>query len=389
MASMFESVLNACFNEQHNKTSKKIVESKSNLFEDEVNDDIKIDKADLADDKAVEDMADDDTSILFDTDSETDDEDATSDEDEELLVTVVSPGDISDKEAAELDVDDFLDCFVLHCKACGKVVLSKEALGDGEPCPECGQVNVDDDNQESCLEVVGKIAPNVDETEETENTEDAEDTNTDDSDIIDETETEAETEDGVETETNSEDENEDETTAEESYKRIRKNITKERKIMNREIDRNRVRRTDNSRVESRNTTGRSIMLDESTFNPFLKRFVTENYNNATNFYIVDAKKSGNKLTLECKLSFRSGNSKRVRLVSENFVPTTGEFKFSATEREAFQIESTQKRKPFVFTASMRNGIIRCEGLKYNYETTLENKTYNVYGSLIKESRRRG
>lgn len=387
MASVYENILMACLGSK-NANGTTLTESAKGmgLLEGE----------EVISDETKE-LAEQDETVLFTEDADVEDEtvelgdsfedeiaslddaveldDETSDEeDTTLLVTAVTTDDISDEEAVHMDAEDFVGNFVYHCACCGKVVLSADALNEGEACPDCGKVNVDEDNNESCLEVIGKIAPIEDESTDEETTEDAGDTTdtegNDDELALDSGEEEtSNTEETVDDGTDIDDSDiVDDTKTEESFKR---NNVKERKNTMNNTNRN-----------------RSLMLDESTFNPFLKKFVTENYDNATSFRVVGAKKSGSKLTLECKLSFKSGNSKEVKLVSENFKPVSGKFTFTATENSAFKIEKTSRKAPFIFTATLRNGIVRCEGLKYDYNTVVGEKKYKVYGSLIRESRSR-
>lgn len=389
MASVYENILMACLDNKTASSGKLTESSKSmGLLEGE----------DVAVSNETKALAEEDETVLFaenevdlqdselgDTfedeiaglDAESDDEDDDDDEiaeldneDTALLVTAVTTDDITDEEAIRLDADDFVDNFVYRCACCGKVVLSPVALDDGNACPSCGEINVDDDNNESHLEVIGKIAPIEDETE------DVEEETVEDADDIVEDETTEETVEDAEEETVEDTDVDDSDIVdvtektEESFRHSKYNVKERKNTMN-NVSRN-----------------RSLMLDESTFNPFLKKFVTENYENATSFRVVGAKKSGSKLTLECKLSFKSGNSKSVKLVSENFKPVSGKFTFTATENSAFKIEKTTRKSPFIFTATMRNGVVRCEGLKYNYNTVIGEKKYKVYGSLIKESRSR-
>jgi len=130
---------------------------------------------------------------------------------------------------------------------------------------------------------------------------------------------------------------------------------------------------------------RTLFLDESTFNPFLNRFITENYSNAKSFVVIGAKTNGRTLSLECKVTFKSGKSKAIVLKSEGF-KANGEYTLTAHDDGAFKNES-KKTAPFVFTVSAKNGVIRCEGLKYSITTKAikENKKVLVSGNLVKES----
>lgn len=141
-----------------------------------------------------------------------------------------------------------------------------------------------------------------------------------------------------------------------------------------------------SKKESRRYSKYS--LDESTFNPFLNKFIKENYKNAKSFGIVGASKKGSRLSLECKLMFKSGKSKKVTLTVENFKPAR-KMTLAAREDGTFKSESKRaKMAPFVFESTMTPGnVIKCTDMKYNFITKLkEGKRAQVSGKLIRESR---
>lgn len=124
-------------------------------------------------------------------------------------------------------------------------------------------------------------------------------------------------------------------------------------------------------------------LDESTFNPYLTKFVRENYKNAKSLKVERAILSGKRLTLECKLTYKSGKSRKVSLKMENFVPSRKSV-LSARDDGTFKVESKKSGKaPFMFKTSTVNNIIRCEGMKYDFITKSlkEGLKYRVSGTL--------
>lgn len=126
-----------------------------------------------------------------------------------------------------------------------------------------------------------------------------------------------------------------------------------------------------------------LNLDEKTFNVYLTKFIRENYNTATAFEVVSAKKNGSNLRLECVISMKSGKKNRAVL---NCNYSKGRSIMTARDNGTFKVES--KRAPFMFKVSTVGNVIRCEGMKYNFITKRgtknEAKRYQVYGSYLKE-----
>lgn len=143
------------------------------------------------------------------------------------------------------------------------------------------------------------------------------------------------------------------------------------------------------RIKKESTKSR-YNIDESTFNPFLNRFIRENYRNANKLEIKAAKLRGTKLSLECMLTMKSGKSKKVILAIENFKPSANMVLTATDSLNIFKMESKTQRAPFIFKANMdKSGVIRCEGLKYNFITKAikEGKRVQVFGNLIRESKK--
>lgn len=221
--------------------------------------------------------------------------------------------------------DEYVGDMTYTCPICGNTFFSEEEMNEGDECPVCGDTP-------DAFVAVGEVAPATDEE-------------TGDEDLE------------IDVDSAEEDDEEDEDTLE---------------------SRNRARKAPRS----------LFSLDESTFNPFLNKFIRENYKNAKSFVITGATRSGKRLALECKLTFKSGKSKNVTLTVENFKPAKNMI-LAAREDGSFKSESRgAKVAPFIFKTSMIGRTIRCEAMKYNFITSIkEGKRAQISGNLIKESRR--
>lgn len=126
-----------------------------------------------------------------------------------------------------------------------------------------------------------------------------------------------------------------------------------------------------------------LNLDEKTFNTYLTKFIRENYNTATSFNVVGAKKNGSNLRLECVITMKSGKKNRTVL---NCNYNKNRSTMLARDNGTFKVES--KSAPFMFKVRTVGNVIRCEGMKYNFITKRgaknEAKRYQVYGSYLKE-----
>lgn len=339
MASNFEKVMNACLESKRtantNKTTKKTVKktvteskkvaTRKRLKEnDELLDDEMIEDPE---DDVVDDVVDD---IMVVVDPEMDEEEGSDAASEAQEIIDGTP------EGEVPSTDEYIGDFTYTCPICGNTFFSEVEMNDGDECPVCGEFP-------NGYVLVGTVE-GTDETVEDEVIEDE----VEDLDIEDPVEDE---EDLIPAE-------------EESYKRVPKRTKRESKVYSK------------------------YSIDETTFNPFLTKFIKENYKNAKSFGIVGASKKGTKLALECKLTFKSGKSKKVTLTVENFKPAR-KMTLAAREDGTFKCESkSAKVAPFVFEGIMTPGrVIKCTGLKYNFITKLgEGKKAQVSGKLIRESR---
>ncbi len=253
--------------------------------------------------------------------------------------------------------DKYNDDFVYTCPICGNTFFSENEMSEGDACPVCGDnpeayvlegevesdAGIDEEMAEDDLDVATDDI--VDAEEEVEDAEDLEE----DLDIVTDVEKDAE----------------DQTKSKEGSADY--NSLSERKSMVRDT---------------------AYKLDESTFNPFLTKFVQSNYKNAKAFVVKEAFLKGRKLRLECKLFFKSGKSKMVRLHLEGFNPAKRIQKLAAKDDGAFKVESRKGATvaPFVFEGLFRNNVLKCTKMNYNFVTVKENKRFQVSGKLIKESK---
>lgn len=128
------------------------------------------------------------------------------------------------------------------------------------------------------------------------------------------------------------------------------------------------------------------MIDEKTLNPFLSKFIKENYKNASSMRAVGAKISGRTIKIECVIKFKSGSTKNTTVTLENFRPSIKKSSFVGKADSAFKIES-KKSAPFTFEAYTKNNVIRFTGMKYSFITKKEGKRVQIYGKYaLKESR---
>lgn len=338
--SIFEKTMNACLESKRVASNKKTVAKKNSKLVKESVKKTRLMKEELEDDELApepdmipaEDEMDDD--IMSDT---VDD-----------IVVVVDPelnADDADELAADMQdivdntpddevptYDEYAGDLTYTCPICGNTFFSADEMNDGDVCPVCGETP-------TAFVLVGAVeAPD---------------------EVLDEPETDDTPVDDVPVDEPDETPDEDLVPADP--------IEDEPE--------------DEDVVESYIYT-----LDEKTFNPFLTKFIRENYKNAKSFRIVSAKRSGKTLSLECKIAFKSGSTKNVTLRTENFVPKAGKSTIAFRDNGVFKNES-KRVAPFVFETVLKGKTISCTGMKYSFTTVAEGKRYQISGNLIRESKR--
>ena len=346
MASSFEKVMNACLESKRVaranaakskntikksiKESKKVSKKRALKESDELTDDLD-ETYDDNDPDVVDDVADD-IMVVVDPELSSDEDVSDAAAEAQDIIDSTPDGEVP-------STDEYVGDYTYTCPICGNTFFSEVEMSDGDECPVCAEMP-------DGFVLVGSV------------------------ESADDTPAEDEGED-LDIEDPVEDEEElvpDDDEAMEAFKRSK-----------------RARAT---KKESKKTIYSKYSLDETTFNPFLSKFIKENYKNAKSFGIVGASKKGSKLALECKLSFKSGKSKKVTLTVENFKPAR-KMTLAAREDGTFKSESKKaKVAPFVFEGIMTpSNVIKCTGMKYNFITKLkEGKRAQVSGKLIKESK---
>lgn len=125
-----------------------------------------------------------------------------------------------------------------------------------------------------------------------------------------------------------------------------------------------------------------LMLDESTFNPFLTKFARDNYSNAKAVVVESARMNKERLVLECKTIFNSGKTSKFNLSLRGILKEGRTCGLRANDNGYFKAEST--RNPFTFRVSFKDNTLKCEGLEYNFKTKLaEGKMKEIKGKLIR------
>lgn len=344
MSNIFEKTMTSCLE------SRRLVESKNSKNKKNLTESVKkikplteADEMDLTtnnydnpDMDTMEDIADD---VVVIVDPELDEDEVTSNaEKAQEIVDETPDGEVP-------STDEHIGDTTYTCPICGNTFFSETKMEDGAECPVCGEFP-------SSFVLVGEVA-------EADTVEDTPEEVTDDVPAEDVADVPAD---------------EEQLTPDEDNEEL-ECLDKEKKLLGKK------------RVMVPNNESYSI--DEKTFNPFMNKFIHENYKNAESFVITGANLNKKILTLECKITFKSGKSKDVKLTTEGFIPFNGkraliDFK----EDGAFKTESTSKKSPFIFTTSMNKNIIRCEGLQYDFTTDhiVEGKStkIGIRGNLVRK-----
>lgn len=363
-ASIFERTMMALqeAKKTNKKASSKIVKEnvrrkakskKSLKKENEDIDDIDNEVVDTDVDNVDAEGVSDDVVVVVDPELDSDDYQDAIDDAQEIIDNT--------PEGEQPASDEYNDDFVYTCPICGNTFFSENEMSEGDACPVCG-----DNPDEYVLE--GEVdSDTADAGEDEDIAEDDLDVAADDiADAEDEVEDAEDLEEDLDIVTDVEKDAEDQT-----------------KSDNGDVDYNSL-----SERRARRVRNTAYKLDEKTFNPFLTKFVRSNYKNAKAFVVKEAYLRGRKLRLECKLFFKSGKSKMVKLHLEGFNPNKRIQKLAAKDDGAFKVESRKgvTVAPFVFEGLFRNNVLKCTKMNYNFVTVKENKRFQVSGKLIKESK---
>lgn len=340
-ASIFEKTMSACLEakranavkkqptskkaaKKNNKTINEAVKRRKVTEDEDVLDDA---EADLyTDDTTMSDTVDD-IVVVVDPELDTDEVDEFVDELQDIVDGT--------PEGETPFIDDYVDDFTYTCPICGNTFFSDNEMSSGDACPVCGDTPTN-------FVLVGSVQSPEADTEDEEDVPAADDV---DDDVVDEV-----------PEDDTADDDEELEPAEPTV--------------------------DEPAAESKKRPSYRYTIDESTFNPYLTKFIRENYKNAKSFVITGARRAGKNLTVECKITFKSGKTKKVEMRCNNFVPAPV-MKLSMRDNGVFKSES-KRVAPFVFTAKMEKHTLKCTGLKYNFTTVTEGKRVQISGNLVEK-----
>ena len=311
------------------KSNNRKVESaikKNRRMVEEEEYDPEVDDVDLPEDTAT------DAVIVVDPELDTDEYEANLD-DLQAIIDETPEGEVPSTE-------EYVNDYVYTCPICGNNFFADTEMGADEECPVCGEV-VDEfilvGGVESPSEALGSEDEEMDDVPE----DDMGDEDLDlDAEIEEELDVDTDTSDVAECKKNSK---------KESYK---------------------------------------YMINEKTVNPFLTKFIKENYKNASSMSVVSATIAGNRIKMECVIKFKSGSTKKTTVTLENFRPSVRPTSIVGKADNAFKVES-KKAAPFTFEAFTKNNVIRFTGMKYSFITKKEGKSVQIYGKYaLKESAKR-
>jgi len=365
MDSIFEKTMRACLeSKKATKTAKKLKESRR-VVEDEFSDeftDIEID--DTSDNDAIMPGIDTDVVVVVDPNNV--------DDGDYVDPAIAAAEIVDDTPDGEIPyTDEFIGDFTYTCPICGNTFFSDVEMHDGDECPVCGDTP-------NGYVLVGQVEATP--AQEDEPTTSANADEKDDEELADdETEDSEDTSISVDADGDGDEDleiNVDTAEEETESKKVCPKCGKEGDKCE----------CDKAKKETRRVRRTSVAykIDESTFNPFMTKFIRDNYKNARKFEMKSAKINGRVLTIECMITFNSGKQKRVTMKAANFNPKSE----SLTMRDDgfFKCES-KSSAPFVFKMRMEGRVIKCEGMKYNFVTRMtEGKRVQIYGSLARKAK---
>ena len=444
MATSFEKVMNACLEAKKTPASsqKKVVETKKavskkvpaskrvtesnrarkarRFYEEDDREDVEFDT--VNDIPSVPDVDEIDVDFDVINDTPVADDDYMDDVVDDVVVVVDPEVDAEEIDSVATELQDIIDDtpdgetpttdeyvgnYTYGCPVCGTTFFSETEMNDGDECPVCN-------NTPNGFVLVGQVVSTEDAPVDDDETYDDVDVDLDVEEPVDDGEEIVDNGEEIEI---ADDEEEEQGATAESLRRARAMRARKEALRRNAVRKPATRRTaPKSRYESRTrrpatrsarpatrryesarktmnrpasrTANRGLMLDESTFNPVLTRFIRENYKNARSFTVKSAKldRAKKSLRLECVITMKSGSKKKSAIRLEGFVPTAKVVKGYDASR-TFKCESRNRTAPFTFKINKVGNVIKCEGLRYNYTTKLkEGKRYQVTGNVLKESR---
>ena len=124
-------------------------------------------------------------------------------------------------------------------------------------------------------------------------------------------------------------------------------------------------------------------LDTKSLNKLFTEFVKENYKNIDKVVITKAMLENRMLKVEGTITNTKGESTKISLTNRGFNPAKLENKrfvmdFKDTS-STFGVVKESLKQPFVFTCTLKEGVLTFEELKYSYKTMMESKITEVSG----------
>lgn len=131
----------------------------------------------------------------------------------------------------------------------------------------------------------------------------------------------------------------------------------------------------------------NMQLDTKSFNNLITQFVTENYKNIKKVVITKATLENCSLTLSGKIIDMNGKTESIILANKGFDPTKLENKKFIMDfkdvSNTFNIVKESVQHPFVFTATLQNGVLKFENLKYSFKTKInESRVADLCGKCV-------
>lgn len=125
-------------------------------------------------------------------------------------------------------------------------------------------------------------------------------------------------------------------------------------------------------------------LDTTSLNHLITTFVKDNYKNIDKITISKAILENKQLTLKGTITNLEGKTESIVLVNKGFDVKKLEGKKFVMDfsdaKNTFGVITESVKKPFVFIASLKEGVLKFDSLKYNFKTKVtEGKIAKVYG----------
>ena len=118
-------------------------------------------------------------------------------------------------------------------------------------------------------------------------------------------------------------------------------------------------------------------FDEETFDKLTESYLKRVYNNIKGYKTEACKSKGNVITLEGKITFKSGNEKPTQFMFES-VDVNGKGKVRMLGQNC---QITPNKKAFTMVGDMKEKKFIAESLNYNYRVPAKKGTQRMYGTV--------